>query len=237
MATAKQSSGQRGRDIFNNVLAKYQGQYGKNAGIIITQGYLRLQSAALSATQGSFKFGVLVNEFASGASSVDASERRLSLVDNFLVTEMRVSLLKVASGDTASISTISTFPNSLVFAKSGEAKQLMSIYNGALAVEINSEKIIDGWDIMRHYRVGNAQKSVLTAASGTGNAWDANTYDSASYGFFPVTPQIELKGNAKNNLSILLPVSGDCTGTSSSNYVVLELRGLLIQNGSRIAQR
>ena len=54
MKTGKPSSGQRGRDIFNNVLAKYQGQYGKNAGFIISQVYLRLQSAALSATQGSF---------------------------------------------------------------------------------------------------------------------------------------------------------------------------------------
>lgn len=233
----QKSTNSRSREIFNNALAKYTGEYGKKAGIVITQGYLRLQSAALSATQGSFKFGVLTTEFASGASAIDPSERRLNIVDNFLVTEMRVSLLKVASGDSASISTISTFPNSITFAKSGEAANLMAIYNGALAIEIDGTKILDGWDIMRHYRAGQAQKGVLTAASGTNNAFVANQYDAASYGFFPVTPQIELKGNSKNTLTILPPVSNDMTGTSSSNYVVLELRGLLIQNGSRIAQR
>lgn len=233
----QKSTNSRSREIFNNALSKYTDAYGKKAGIVITQGYLRLLSAALTATQGSFQFGVLKSEFASGASTIDPSERRLNIVDNFLVTEMRISLVKVATGESVSISTPSTFPNSLVFAKSGEAAALMSVYNGALTIEIDGTKILDGWDISRHYRVGNAQKSVLTAATGTGNSWVASTYDSASYGYYPVTPQIELKGNSKNQISVILPVSGDLTGTSSTNYVMLDLRGLLIQNGSRIAQR
>lgn len=233
----KNSTNSRSREIFNAALSKYTGEYGKKAGIVITQGYLRLLSAAMTATQGSFQFGVLKSEFASGANTLDPSEKRLNIVDNFLVTEMRISLVKVATGETVSISTPSMFPNPLVFAKSGEAGNLMQIYNGQLSIEIDGTKILDGWDINRHYRVGNAQKSVLTAASGTGNSWQASTYDNASYGYYPVTPQIELKGNSKNTISVILPIGGDLTGTSSTNYVLLDLRGLLIQNGSRIAQR
>lgn len=235
----KQTSGNRSRDIYTSIKTAYTSKYGsaKQSGIVITQGYLRSMSAALSATQGGVTFGILVNDISSGATAIDASEQRLNLVDNFLATEIRVSLLKVATGDTASISTISTFPNALVFAKAGEAKALMNVYNGKLSVVINGETIIDSWDVMRHYRVGNAQKLVLTAATGTGNAWEASTYDNASYGFYPVTPQIELRGNGKNKITLALPVGGDLTGTSSSNYVVLEMRGLLIQNGSTIAQK
>lgn len=229
-------TGLRSRDIFNNVKGKYDSRYGKQAGIVITQSYLRLQSAALG-TQSSIDFGVLVNELAPGATSVDASERRLSLVDNFLITEMRISLLKVATGDSASISTLNQFPNEYKFTASGEAKNLMSIYNGYLSAVINGETILDGWDISRHYRVGTAQEGLAASANATVNLYAADNHDSASYGFYPVTPQIELRGNAKNKLRINLPVSANLAGTSSTNYAVLEVRGLLVQNGSAIAQR
>lgn len=232
----KQATGLRGRDIYNNVKGKYDSKYGKQSGIVITQSYLRLQSAALS-TQSSIDFGVLINELAPGASTVDASEKRLALVDNFLITEMRISILKVATGDTASISTMNQFPNEYKFTKAGEAKNFMAVYNGSLSTVINGETILDSWDISRHYRVGTAQEGLAASANATVNLYAADNHDSASYGFFPVTPQIELRGNAKNKLRINLPVSVDLTGTASTNYVVLEVRGLLVQNGSAIAQR
>jgi hypothetical protein len=231
-----QATGLRSRDIYNNVKGKYDGRYGKNAGIVITQSYLRLQSAAL-ATQSTIDFAVLINELAPGASTVDPSEKRLALVDNFLITEMRISLLKVASGDSSAISTLNQFPNEYKFTGSGEAKNLMNIYNGFLTTTINGEVILDSWDISRHYRVGTAQEGLAASANATVNLYAADNYDSASYGFYPVTPQIELRGNAKNRLRINLPANVSLAGTSSTNYAVLEVRGLLVQNGSAIAQR
>lgn len=230
------ATGLRSRDIFNTAKGKYDSKYGKQAGIVITQSYLRLQSAALT-TQSSIDFGVLVNELASGANTVDASEKRLSLVDNFIITEMRVSLLKVLTGDTASISTPNQFPNEYKFTGSGEAKNLMAVYNGNLQAIINGETILDSWDISRHYRVGVAQEGLAASSNATVNLYAADEHDSASYGFYPVTPQIELRGNAKNKLRINLPVSVNLAGTGSANYVILECRGLLVQNGSAIAQR
>lgn len=231
-----QATGLRARDIYSSIKEKYAVRYGKSSGIVITQSYLRLQSAALT-TQSSIQFGVLVNELAPNTSTVDPSEKRLALVDNFLITEMRISLLKVATGDTASISPLFQFPNEYVFSGSGEAKNLESIYNSSFSLLINGETILDSWDTRRHYRVGTAQQGLAVSTAASNNTYQADNCDSASYGFFPVTPQIELRGNAKNKLTINLPVSVNLAGTSSSNYVVCELRGLLVQNGSAIAQR
>lgn len=229
------ATGLRARDIYSSIKEKYLNRYGKQSGIVITQSFLRLQSAVLT-TQSSIQFGVLVNELAPNTSSVDASEKRLALVDNFLITEMRFSLCKVASGDSASISPLYQFPNNVVFSGSNEAKNLESVYNSSFSLLINGETILDSWDVRRHYRVGTAQQGV-EVSTGTNNSYLADTHDSASYGYFPVTPQIELRGNAKNKLTISLPVSVNLAGTGSSNYVVCELRGLLVQNGSAIAQR
>jgi len=229
------ASGLRARDIYTSIKDKYLTRYGRQSGIVITQSYLRLQSAPLT-TQSSIQFGVLVNELAPNTSSVDPSEKRLALVDNFLITEIRFSLLKVATGDSASISPLYQYPNEYVFSGSGEAKNLESVYNSSFGLLINGETILDSWDVRRHYRVGTAQEG-LEVSAGTNNFYTADTHDSASYGYFPVTPQIELRGNAKNKLTINLPVSVNLAGTGSNNYVVCELRGLLVQNGSAIAQR
>jgi hypothetical protein len=236
MKVMSKTTGLRNRDIFTSVKDKYLNRYGKGSGIVITQSYLRLQSAVLS-TQSSIQFGVLVNELAPNTSTVDPSEKRLSLVDNFLITEMRFSLLKVATGDTASISPLFQYPNEYVFTGSGEAKNLESVYNSSFSLLINGETILDSWDVRRHYRVGTAQQGLAVSTAASANTYGADTHDSASYGYFPVTPQIELRGNAKNKLTINLPVSVNLAGTSSSNYIVCELRGLLVQNGSAIAQR
>ena len=177
------------------------------------------------------------NENAPGTSSVRITETRLAPTDNFLATEVGFYIYKTASaGATGTKIVLNTFPNSLVYTGSGEAANLQSLYNSKLSVKINGTQIVENWDLLRHYRVGNAQKSVLTAASGTGNAWDASTWDSASYGFFPLTPQVTFKGQSKNEVSVSLPESIALAGTSSDNIAVLIFRGLLIQNGSVTVQ-
>lgn len=226
----------RSRSIFDSTKDAYKKKYGnKGTGIVITQSFLFLLSAALSTTN-SIQFGVLVNELAPGASTTNSIEQRLSIVDNFLITEMKVALMKVASGDYAGQSELFTFPNSLTFSKSGEAKNLQEVFNGKLNLTINGEVILDSWDLSRHYRVGVAQKGLAASSNATVNTYLANEFDSASYGFYPMTPQVELRGNAKNVFRITLPDSVDLSGTSSNNYVAIVLRGLLIQNGSSIAQ-
>lgn len=210
----------RSRSIFDSIP--------KKQGVVRTQSYLRLESAALG-TQGTVDFNLLTNQ-----GTVNTTEKRLAITDNFIITEVGFFIYKVASGSTSQVNTLNTFPNSLVYTGSGEAANLMNLYNGSLFINIDGRTILESWDLMRHYRVGNAQKTVLTAASGTGNAWDASTWDSASYGYFPVTPQITLFGSSKNVIRLNLPASVAMAGTSSSNYATLVLRGFLDQSASNV---
>lgn len=200
------------------------GKYGKRGGVVITQSYLSLWSAALS-TQGSISFAMGTNQTAAGATSIGAQEKRLSLNDYFLATEIGFFTARQTTK-----ARLDTFPNSLIYSKSGEADNFQSIYNGSMNVKVNGKDILASWDMLRHYRVANAQKSVLTAASGTGNAWDASTWDSVNFGFAPLSPAIEFQGQGKNEITVNLPASVDLTPTSGSNYAVIILRGLLIQN-------
>jgi hypothetical protein len=226
----------RGRSIYDAVKSDYDSKFGKGA-TTITQSFLRLESGVLGTT-GSISFAVRNNENASGATSVRVTETRLAPTDNFLATEVGFYIYKTASaGATGTKIALNTFPNSLVYTGSGEAANLQSLYNGKLGVKINGRQIVENWDLLRHYRVGNAQKGILTAASGTGNSWDSSTWDAASYGFFPLTPQIEFRGQSKNEVKIDLPESIALAGTSSDNIAVLVFRGLLIQNGSSTVQR
>lgn len=231
------STGLRSRDIYTSTKEIYKRRYPNGKGIVITQSYLRLQSAIL-ATLSSIEFALLVNENAPGSLSVDPTEKRLSIVDNFLITEMKLSLVKRPTGENVANQAESMFPNPLIFSGAGEADALQVIYNSLLNLQINGDTILDSWDVQRHYRVGTAQKGVnLNATGGAADKFQADTFESATYGFYPVTPQIEVRGNAKNRFRIELPVSANLAGTASDNFVILTLRGLLIQNGSSTAQR
>lgn len=219
----------RGRAIYDAVAAKYPNA--RKNGIIITQSYLRMDTAALG-TQGVLSFAMGANEPVGGATSIGAQERRLSLNDNFLATEIGFFTTK---GTTKS--RLDTFPNSLIYSKASEADNIQSIYNGILGININGTNILPAWDLLRHYRVSNAQKSVLTAASGTGNAWDQSTWDTMNWGFAPLSPSIEFEGQAKNSLSIVMPAAVDLSPATGSNYGVIILRGLLIQNAGKGVQQ
>lgn len=231
------STGLRSRDIYTSTREIYAKRYPRGKGIVITQSFLRLQSAVL-ATLSSIEFGLLVNELAPGAQNVDPTEKRLSIVDNFLITEMKVSLVKRPTGEAVANQAESLFPNPLIFTRVGEADSMQVVYNGLLNLQINGDTILDSWDVLRHYRVGTAQKGVnLNATGAAADKYQADSFENATFGFYPVTPQIEVRGNAKNRFRIELPVSTNLSGTASDNFVILTLRGLLIQNGSSTAQR
>lgn len=114
------STGLRSRDIYTSTKEIYKRRYPNAKGIVITQSFLRLQSAIL-ATLSSIEFGLLVNELAPGASTVDPTEKRLSIVDNFLITELKISLVKRPSGESVANQAESFFPNPQVFTGVGEA--------------------------------------------------------------------------------------------------------------------
>jgi len=203
----------------------------KKPGVVRTQSTLRLESDALG-TQSSVDFNLIKG---SGNYTQHETEKRLSITDNFIVTEIGFYILKVTTAGTNRGDTLRTFPNAVQFSGSNEATNLMNLYNGYLGITIDGKQILAGqWDLMRHYRVGSAQKGVLTAASGTGNAWDQSTWDTASYGMFPVTPTITFYGSSNNLITLNLPAAVNMAGTSSTNYAVLLFRGYLDQSASNV---
>lgn len=218
----------RSRSIFNEYKAK-------NPGAIVTQSYLRLEKPL--GTQQTVSFDVLNNV---GTSTPNPTERRLAITDNFLVTEMSIFIFKVTTAAVTQTGILDTWPNALTYTGSGEAANLMNLYNGYLNIKINSTTFIESLDLYRFYRVGTAQQGVQisqqAAAIGTNGAYLADQWDAASWGFYPVTPGIEFSGAKKNEINIITPASTAMGGTSSTNYAVCYVRGLLAQNAAQWQQ-
>ncbi len=197
-------------------------------GVITTPGYLRLE-ASLQGTQTNIRFNVLTNE----GGSQTVNERRLNLVDNFAVTHLGIFVYKIgAASPTAAqmaAARLRTNDNALVFTAASESDNIHALYNGNLKVTINSTVYVEALDLMRFYRVGEAQKGVGPAVITTEDQWSA-----PNWGMSELTPGFELSGAGKNDISISLPAAVDTSGTSSVNYVVCYMRGFLLQNASRL---
>lgn len=129
-----------------------------------------------------------------------------------------------------------------LLAQTVESNNLYSIYNGFISVTIDREVVIDSYDTMRFLRVPMQQQGVTngtTIAPGAAvvgsqaaNMWDA--WESANYGFSEVDPQFTLNGIGDNNIAIQLPGALSLAGTSSTNFVFLQLRGIRWQNASKL---
>lgn len=202
----------------------------KAAGLVQTPSYLRLEQS-IQGTFNQINFQVLVNE-----GSPNNTERRLQITDLFTITGMSVMIFKAGTTTTATQAQIAaaqlrTWPNPLVFTGAAEAEALMSIYNGYLTVEVNSKRYIDSIDCERFRRIGTSQFGVGSSATDN-EPVQADEKPVIDWGFGKMVPTITLSGAGKNLISINLPVSTALGGTSSQNFCVCYLRGLLTQNGS-----
>lgn len=207
---------------------------------IATQGYLRLAAnVQTGAALNSITWNVLSNQ-----GTVRATEVRLDITDMFTVTHWGLYLVKAGTSTSATDAELSTAhlftnPNSLTFSGSGEAANLMNVYNGFMSVTVDRNKIVDKYDAMRFYRVGTAQKGVLqaynaTAPAGTSLSYLDDTWDNVSYGMANVDPNVTLNGVGDNNLTLTLPSAANLSGTSSTNFVFLVMRGIRWQNASKL---
>jgi hypothetical protein len=213
----------RARSIYNALK--------KHPGVIDTQSYLRLEKQL--GTQSSLTFDVLNNQ---GAQTVN--EKRLAITDSFVITSLSIFFYTYATNvaNSQEKSTLHTFPDSLVFTGAGEAASLQGFYNGFLSVRVNSVVYIDSLDLYRFYRVGVAQQGVETTT--TPSNYLRSQWSNGDYGFYSLTPTIELSGATKNELTISLP--SNITVTPAANhatFAVCYLRGLLRQNNAQFNPR
>ena len=124
-----------------------------------------------------------------------------------------------------------------------EANNLMSIYNGFMSVTIDREVILDSYDCMRFLRVPGSQQQMAQAAAaiapaaatiGMSAGATFDEWTSGEYGFSAVDPQFTLNGIGDNVLQITLPAALNLSGTSSTNFAFLTMRGIRWQNASKL---
>lgn len=210
-------------DVYNRV---------KRPGVITTQSYLRFEKS-IQGTINNVNFDVLVNQ-----GSSNTTERRLQLTDTFTITDMAIFIYKAGSTTSPSSTdrakaALRSWPNPQVFTGTGEAANLMNVYNGYMQLRVNTEVLIDSLDIMEFYRVHTSQKNV--GSSATNNIpVQQDEWPAINTGFKKIVPTITLNGAAKNDISLFFPESIDLSGTSSANYIVCYCRGLLNQNAAQL---
>lgn len=212
------------------ILSRIKNSYpGEN--VVHTQSYLRLE-AALS-TQTNINFSVLQNQ---GVANV--TERRLAITDVFTITGISVMIFKAGAATTATQAEISqsilrTFPNPQVFTGSGEALALMALYNSFLSIKIDQRVFLASMDLYRFYRAGTSQQAVGSTAANNLPV-QRDEWTETNYPFAKVAPTISISGAGNNEISIQLPTSTNLSGTSSQNFAVCYLRGILSQNASKL---
>lgn len=199
------------------------------AGIRATEGTLRLESAL--STSASYTFQVNANQ------SQIVTEIRLRQGDVFLATGIGLYLKKAAATSPTdaqqTTAALHTFPNSTVFTGASEAANLQSIYNSRLQFQVNSTNLTETLDTRRYYRVGEAQQGLAVSTAASNNAYFASQWNVADYGMMTFHQTIALNGQANNTINLLLPTGVDCSGTSSTNYAVIYLKGVLLINAAK----
>ncbi|AXH73867.1 MAG: hypothetical protein [Bacteriophage sp.] len=227
----------KNQDLIDRISAKFV-EKGIRVGTA-TQGYLRLMVNLNSiGSVNSIQFPVLTTN-----SALRATEKRLDITDMFTITNWSAFLIKAGSSTSATDAEIAasplyTWPNPQVFTGSGEAANLMNIYNGSMSITVDRDRVLDSYDTYRWYRVANAQKLIAqaagTAGSGESLHWQADGWEGPSYGFSELDPQITLNGVGQNDLVLNLPSAVSLAGTSSTNFVALICRGIKWQNSSKL---
>lgn len=198
-------------------------------GTITTQSYLRLEKEI--STQSNVTFDVLNNQ---GTQQI--TEKRLAITDAFQITALSMFFYTFDStvANSQEKSRLHSWNNPAVFAGSGEAASLQGFYNGYLSIRVNSTVFLDSLDLYRFYRAGVAQQGLQQTTTATVGTYQASSWDGGDYGFYSMTPSIELSGATKNEISISLP--SNITVTPAANYktyVVCYLRGFLQQNAAQ----
>lgn len=201
----------------------------KRPGTITTQSYLRLEKEL--STQSAITFDVLNNQ-----GSQQVTEKRLAITDAFQITALSMFFYTFDStvANSQEKSRLNSWNNPAVFAGSGESASLQGFYNGYLSIRVNSTVFLDSLDLYRFYRAGVAQQGLQQTTTATVGTYQASSWDGGDYGFYSMTPSIELSGATKNEISITLP--SNLTVTPAANhktFVVCYLRGFLQQNAAQ----
>lgn len=204
------------------------------AGCTVTQSYLRLERNLQTAgTTTQIKFDVLSTDSTYGTPAT--IEQRLETTDVFVATAISIGIYKAGSSTTASSddrtkARIEYSPNPGTFSGSGEADNLMSLYNGYLRLLVNRKVYFDALDVYRFYRVGDIQAGLITSTGGV--TTQRSNQPEANYGMVGLNPTLSIGGQSQNDFSINMPSALSLIGTTSTNFIVLYFRGYQVQGAA-----
>lgn len=203
---------------------------------VATQGYLRLHYN-INTQLSAFTFNVLENQ-----GTTTPGEKRLAITDMFTVTHWAIYVGRTAASAAGATPTDAQFGgmklytnnNPLVFTTTGD--NLRTLYNGQLTVTVDRERLIDGYDVQRFWRVGNPNEGLLNYATApAGGTQPLDYWQGPNYGMAELSPEITLNGVGQNDITVTLPSPATFIPTGNfSNFAVLVARGIRWQNASKL---
>jgi hypothetical protein len=232
LSVARAPKGDGSRDYVQSLKSQYPGA-------IITQSYLRSEIQLGTTATSQFAFNILANQGTPGS-----TERRLQITDRFAVTAVGMMLYNTAgtSGvvDPKDRSQAKLYTwNSPSKFTTANALTLETVYNGYFRMIIDGTIYIDSLDARRFYRVPVSQQGTIvsggTATASTLPITQADGWDGTHYNFAQMTPAVVLNGAGRNEVTLNTPeATAVSPSTSSINFLVLYMRGWLIQNASTL---
>jgi hypothetical protein len=225
--------GDGSRDYVQSLKSQYPGA-------IITQSYLRSEIQLGTTATSQFAFNILANQGTPGS-----TERRLQITDRFAVTAVGMMMYNatgvagvVSSADRAQAK-LYTY-NSPARFTTANSVTLETVYNGFLRMIIDGTTYIDSLDTRRFYRVPTSQYGTAVSAFTPDTATkfgaiQVDGWDGTHYNFAQMTPAVVLNGAGRNEVTLNTPEATAVSPSATScNFLVLYLRGWLIQNASTL---
>lgn len=195
---------------------------------VASQGYIRSEML-ISANVTQYPIPMLITDGGGNGGAPFNTEKRLTLQDAIVVSELFIGLGVPSSANDATFELL-TFPDPIKFSTAGAAASTQTLYAGYLAAMVNNNNIVPQWDIWRHFSRQRTQDGVGVTAQ---TVFPGNSTNGASDGFYPVAPQLINVGSKNIKWTINLP-QAIATVQANSRIVFIQ-RGLILQNSTTVS--
>jgi len=199
----------------------------------LSQSYLRAETALTGLSQ--YSFYLQRGQVAAPL----VTEQLLELNDQFVITQFRVSLRRIASATPTSTQQLSAqqymYADPIGF--TGNSANASAIYGGNLSFTVDRKQFLPAFPINAFYRVPTTQTSANLTTAGTsgsplatftGNT-GVNSYENGLFGFYVSEPTL-IDGRQTLDIQLNLGAAVDITTSSVTTYATFETRGYLVVN-------
>jgi hypothetical protein len=195
----------------------------------LTQNTIRSE-VLMSTNSSSLHCPILENDNQNG--NAFSTERRLKLTDVFVLSELAVKVANPASAADAAFAVYS-YANLTAFPTANTAASITGAYsNGYLSLLVDNQQTVPVIDLLRFYKAPQTQQAAN--ADYTASAISlVDSQDGSEDGFYPIQPNWILTGNS--NIDLQLKTIVGAVAVEADSRWIIELRGFLAQNASKMA--